>query len=113
MAAAYAGRAVGAAANAARASWAQDIADVLWGSGAASGGYTLAAMYQECSNGLTTIDAANSRVTDFAVLPCSGSTWVLGRASRLPRLAVRVPALPLFCTGGEPAAGQPRDTPEC
>ncbi|GAB4814591.1 hypothetical protein N2152v2_001637 [Parachlorella kessleri] len=52
----------------------EDIANALWGAGAANGGYTLSGMYEACSNGQTLVDAANSLVTDFAVLPCSGNT---------------------------------------
>ena len=46
----------------------QDIENVLWG----AADHTLVGAYNECSNGRTSLDAANSHVTDFVVLPCNG-----------------------------------------
>ncbi|GAB4814055.1 hypothetical protein N2152v2_001101 [Parachlorella kessleri] len=48
----------------------QDIENVMWG----AADHTLVGAYNECSNGHTSLDAANSRVTDFVVLPCNGVT---------------------------------------
>lgn len=47
---------------------------MLWGSGTQSGGQTLKAYYDECSQGRTALDVEGSLVTDFVIVGCSGWT---------------------------------------